>query len=164
RCHGVIDLCAHDHERAVVWRAIGEAEAIRYDGKAFWEAMERSLDGPLTTRERADAYSVLAFQTAIRSGMWAVRPRRGMIDDWADRALELSDADSVEQARALLARVQADPVGASEELLDQVTETVTRTGEADLLSFALGARSSSAFEHLRFEEAADWTRRRLELL
>ncbi len=159
-----VDLCEDEHERAALWRAIGEAQALKYDGEAFWEAMERSLDGPLDTREQADAYSVLAFQTSIRSGMWRVRPPRETIEHWIDRALELSSADSVERARALLARVQMDPLSASDELLDDVTELVARLGGDDLRSFAFGARSAAAFERLRFDEAAAWSMRRLGLV
>ena len=85
------ELTDDDRERALLWREIGYAHALRFDGEAFWDAMGRSLEGPLEDAERADAYSVLAFQTSIRSGMWAVRPEREQVDEWVDRALELDE-------------------------------------------------------------------------
>ena len=159
-----VSLSRDEHERALLWREIGLAQALRFDGEAFWAAMERSLDGPLDTNERADAYSLLAFQTSIRSGMWSVRPSRGKIEEWVERALELSREGSVEQIRALIARIQADPSDASEELLDATVTGAEETGDTDLLSFALGARSHAAFVRLQFEEAQAWSRRRLELV
>ena len=159
-----VDLSDDEHERAVLWRQIGEAQALRYDGEAFWTAMERSLEGPLDTRERAEAYSLLAFQTSIRSGMWAVLPSRELIEGWAAHALELSETGSVERVRSLLARVQAEPGEASEELLDEVTEIASGIADPDLHSWVFGARSSAAFENLRFEEAAAWSERRLALV
>jgi class 3 adenylate cyclase len=158
------ELTRDDHERALLWREIGHAQALRYDGEAFWAAMERSLDGPLDTHERADAYSRLAFETSIRSGMWAIRPTRERIETWVSRALELADEGSIESTRALLARANADPSEASEELLEAITAAAAESGDPDLLSFTFGARSHTAFEHLWFEESASWIERRLGLV
>jgi hypothetical protein len=159
-----VTLSRDEHERALLWREIGLAQALRFDGEAFWAAMERSLDGPLDSNERADAYSLLAFQTSIRSGMWSIRPRRERIEEWVERALELSREGSVEQIRALIARIQAEPSEASDELLEATVAGAEATGDSDLLSFALGARSHAAFVRLQFEEAQAWNRRRLELV
>ncbi len=158
------ELVDDEHERALLWREIGHAQALRYDGEAFWAAMNRSLEGPLDARERADAYSLLAFETSIRSGMWAIRPGRDRIEEWVKRALELADDGSVELARSLLARAHADPGETSDELLRSVAEVAERIGDPDLRSFTFAARSHAAFEHLRFEEAAAWIERRLELV
>src|SRR5207247_4264661 len=47
------ELTTDEHERALIWREIGFAQALRYDGEAFWAAMQRSLEGPLDDAERA---------------------------------------------------------------------------------------------------------------
>ena len=158
------ELTDDDHERSLLWRAIGHAQALRYDGEAFWTAMERSLDGPLDRNERADAYSRLAFETSIRSGMWSIRPGPDKIEGWVSRALELAEDGSIEAARALLARANAEPAIASEELLESVTAAAEEIGDADLLSFTFGARSHTTFEHLQFEESVEWIERRLQLV
>jgi class 3 adenylate cyclase/tetratricopeptide (TPR) repeat protein len=158
------ELTRDDHQRALLWRDIGHAQALRYDGEAFWAAMERSLDGPLDTHERADAYSRLAFETSIRSGMWSIRPGKERIEGWVLRALELAEHGSIEETRALLARANAEPAEAPDELLEFVTSAAERSGDPDLLSFTFGARSHTAFEHLKFEEAATWIERRLALI
>jgi class 3 adenylate cyclase/tetratricopeptide (TPR) repeat protein len=159
-----VELCDDDHERALLWREVGLAQALRYDGEAFWAAMERSLDGPLDTHERADAYSRLAFETSIRSGMWAIRPTKDRIETWVSLALALAGERSIEKTRALLARANAEPSEASEELLESITAAAEESGDADLLSFTFGARSHTTFEHLRFEESASWIERRLGLV
>jgi hypothetical protein len=64
----------------------------------------------------------------------------------------------------LLARANAEPREASEELLESITAAADASGDPDLLSFTFGARSHATFEHQRFEESASWIERRLELV
>jgi hypothetical protein len=64
----------------------------------------------------------------------------------------------------LLARANIELVGAPEELLDEATAVAKRLGSLELRSFALGARTQSAFDQRRFQEAADWSEQRLALL
>ena len=158
------ELTDDDRERALLWREIGYAHALRFDGEAFWDAMGRSLEGPLEDAERADAYSVLAFQTSIRSGMWAVRPEREQVDEWMDRALELDESGGVARARALLARSYVEPSDVDDEVVVEAAALAEQTGEAELRSYAFGARSHLAYARLQFAEASAWSERRLELV
>jgi class 3 adenylate cyclase len=151
-------------ERALLWREIGHAQALRYDGKAFWDAMDRSLSESTEDEERAESYSLLAFQTSIRSGMWKVRPTRGQIAEWVDRALELAPEGSIARAQALLARAHADPGSVSPDVLDEAGRYADEIGDAELRSFHFAARSHAAFEHRRLDEAALWNERRFDLL
>jgi hypothetical protein len=107
---------------------------------------------------------VLAFQTAIRSGMWTVRPERRQVDEWADRALELETADGVVRARALLARVYVEPSDVSDEDVATAAALAEQNGEAELRSYAFGARSHAAYARFRFSDASTWSERRLELV
>ena len=159
-----VELEPDERERALLWAEIGRVQALRYDGEAFWAAMHRALDGPLEADERADAYSWLAFQTSIRSGMWVTRPTRARIDEWVDRALELAEPESAAGVRALLARVNAAPEDASTDDLREASRLAELTGDDRLRSFAFAVRSHAAFERQSFDEAADWTMRRLELV
>jgi class 3 adenylate cyclase len=159
-----VALSDDERERARLWRAIGEAHALRYDGEGMRNALLRALEGPLDDAERADTYGFLAFQSSIRSAMWSIRLNMQHIEEWAARALELSADGSEARARALLALANIDLVGAPEEILDEASALADQLGSLELRSFALGARTQSAFDQGRFHEAAAHSEQRLALL
>jgi len=159
-----VELTDDEHERALLWREIGHAQALRYDGEAFWAAMNRSLEGPLDDEERAQTYSLLAFQTSLRSGMWKVRPGVGQIEAWVGRSLELEPKDDATRAQALIARANAAPAKVSESVLGEAARLAERVGDPELRSYAFGARSHAAYENRQFDAAATWSERRLELV
>jgi class 3 adenylate cyclase len=159
-----VELSDDEHEQALLWRAIGEAQALRYDGEGMRRALLRAVDGPLDDAERADAYALLAFQSSIRSAMWSIRLNMERIDEWAARALELAEDGTEAKARALLARANIELVGAPEAILDEVSTIAEALGSLELRSFALGARTQAAFDQRRFAEAASWSEQRLALL
>jgi len=157
-------LCDDPHECALVWRDVGQAQAIRYDGEGMRTSLLRALDGPLDDVERADVLAYLAFQSSIRSAMWSIRLNMDLIDTWASEALELAADGSEAKARALLALANIAPLGASEELLAEVDSLALALGSLELRSFALGARVQAAFDQSRFEEAAAFSDGRIALL
>ena len=159
-----VELCDDEHERALLWRAIGEAQALRYDGEAMRTALLRALDGPLDDAERADTYALLAFQASLRSSMWSIRLNRRLIEDWGARALEIALPGSEARVRAILARSNVEPDSTSDAELDEAAAVAEELGSPELRSYALSARSVAAFERKRFHEAADWNEQRLALL
>jgi len=68
-----LSLQPDEEAQARVWRTVGKANALKFDGEAFWTAMQNSLKVCSNKVTCADSYSELAFQTAIRSSMWAKR-------------------------------------------------------------------------------------------
>jgi class 3 adenylate cyclase len=158
------ELVEIPEERSELWGEIGLCNALRYDGEAFWAAMHRSLELCTDRVTCGETYSQLAFQTSIRSGMWRVRPKRGQIEEWADRALELAGDDGVVRAHALLARAHVRPGAVPDSVLHETSALAEQLGDPDLRSFAIAARSHAAFERLRFDDAATWSERRLELV
>jgi class 3 adenylate cyclase len=160
---GAVELCGDDHERALLWREIGRSNALRFDGDAFWSAMERALDGPLDDAERADAYSVLAFETSNRSGMWGIQTVPELVDAWADRALELAAPDSDARVRALIARTNMEPSRHTADA-DLAGVLAEQSGDLVLRSFALQVRTSAAQDAGRYEEAESLAEQRLELV
>ena len=68
-----VELTDDAYVQATLWRAIGEAHALRYDGEGMRVALLRAVDGPLSDSEKADTYAFLAFQSSIRSAMWSIR-------------------------------------------------------------------------------------------
>jgi class 3 adenylate cyclase len=156
-----VELADDQATRAALWTEIGHVHALRYDGEAFWDAMLRSLElGALDQDGEADAYASLAFQTAIRSGMWLKRPELASLPGWISKAIELSAPDSRARAQALLARSistvsERDAIAAS-VLADDLDDI-------ELRSFAFGARASAAAQRGAWDEGSTLSENRLQL-
>ncbi len=159
-----LELSDDAHERARFSREIGEAHALRYDGERMRVALLHALEGPLDDVERADTFAFLAFQSSIRSAMFPIRLNRHLIDEWAGNALTLADEGSEARARALLSLVNIEPSDASDEVLDEASTLAESLDNLELRSYALGARSQTAFERRQFLQAATCSEQRLELL
>ena len=149
-------------ERALLWREIGRAHALRYDGEAFWTAMDRSLDVCTDRATCGETYSLLAFQTAIRSGMWKRRPESPLVDGWIAKALELSEPETASRARALIAQAYWHPRNGADAAREG-SRIADRLGDADLRSYAWMARAAVAFRALHLPEAAEWALRRFDV-
>jgi class 3 adenylate cyclase len=130
-------------ERAEIWRAIGSANALKFDGQAFWTAMEKSLEASTDPAFAADTYAELAFHTAIRSGMWAARPDSSLVESWIDRALELADDQGPARVKALLARAFWEP--SRGDAAEEAGLLVEGLRDPELLSRAWQARTDTAF-------------------
>ena len=159
--HRALSLQPDEEAEARVWQAVGKANALKFDGEAFWTAMQSSLKVCSNKATCADTYSELAFQTAIRSSMWAKRPDRELVAGWIEQALELSEPGSDSRAKALIARSfweQNTPDAARE-----ASELAERSGDIELRSYAWGARGTVAFGEADFESALTWSQRRLNV-
>ena len=146
-----------------IWREIGHANAIYFNGKAFSSAMQRAIelaDDDLTT---ADLYAELAFQTLVRAGMWGVAPEAGLVEGWIGRALELAPPDSAARAKALIARCYSD-YDKSPELASEASGIAERLGDPVVRSYGYDVLGLTAFAAGDYDEAAEWTRRRLSLV
>jgi hypothetical protein len=159
--HQALSLEPDDEAQARIWRAVGTANAVKFDGDAFLAAMQRSLTFDTIRATRANTYSELAFQAAIRVGMFRKHLARDVVDGWIDSALALSDSD-LPRARALIARGMWDRTAAKSA--HEGWQLADRLGERNLLSYAMGAQSEVALASGDFESALDWTRRRLNLV
>src|SRR5262249_45479634 len=89
-----VELTSDANLRAALWRQVGEANALRYDGESFAAAMQRSLELCTDRVTCGGTYALLAFHTASRSGMWSRQLDPGAVDVWIERALELSPPQS----------------------------------------------------------------------
>ncbi len=149
--------------RSLLWREVGHAQALRYDGEAFWAAMQQSLEVCPDRVTCADTYSLLAFHTARRAGMWPTRASRELMLEWVDRALELSDPGSASRARALIAQCVASEE-ARPEPAAEASMIAERLDDAELRSFAFDARALADFKAHRYDDALSWVERRLALV
>jgi class 3 adenylate cyclase/tetratricopeptide (TPR) repeat protein len=150
-------------EQAAIWRQIGVAHALRYDGDPLLEAMQRSLELSTDAVTRADTYADLAIQTATRAGMWRTRPESELVNGWIEQALDLAEPESPARAKALIARAFWARRDTRQEARE-ASALADRLGNLQLRSQALAARSIAAFAEGDFEESLMWAQRQLEMI
>jgi class 3 adenylate cyclase/tetratricopeptide (TPR) repeat protein len=157
-----LQLEPDESARVALWREVGRANVFKFDGEAFWTAMQNALEGS-DRATAADTYSQLAFHTATRAAMWKRRPDRKLIEGWIEQALDLSEAETAARARALIARAFSDPEAFS-EAAQAASELADRLGDMELRSWAWGARVEVAFARGEYEDAFTWARRRFDIV
>ena len=155
-----LELAPADPE---LWRRLGSAAALRFDGAGFCAAMERALELEEDPLRQAEIYAELAFHSGIRMGMWRTRPDRERAATWLEQALARTPPDSRLRAKALTAQAFWEPLG-SLDVAGEAVSLAGRMGDAELQAYAAGAHSYASLENLRFDEAVTWAERRLELL
>jgi class 3 adenylate cyclase len=160
--HRALELEEDGPKRAEIWRTIGRAHAMQYEGEAFWAAMEKSLEVCYDRATCGDTYSVLALQTLIRMGMWKQKPDFALVRGWIERALEMAVPGSRGHARALIAKALSSED--DEPAAREAAEVAERLGDPELRSYALEARSAAAMFHGRYDDAWSWAQKRFVLI
>jgi hypothetical protein len=153
-----VELESRRDAQVEIWREIGHAHAIYFDGKAFSAAMQRAIelaDDDLTT---ADLYAELAFQTMIRAGMWGVPPQADLVEDWIGRTLELAPPDTAARAKALIARCY-NAHDKSPELASEASGIAERLGDPVIRSYGFDVLCLTAVAAGDWGDAADWAHR-----
>lgn len=158
-----LDLEEREQTRAKLWRDIGHAHAMRYEGQAFWEAMQNSLQVCKDRATCGETYGLLALHTAARSGMWQRRPDHELVTGWIDQALELSEPETPTRVRALIARAFWTPKE-SAEAAREAERLAERLGDRELQSWALDALLAQAYSQHHYDEAYELARERLNLI
>ena len=161
--HRALDLEADEVRQSQLWRKVGLANSLKFDGQAFWTAMQRSLAVCHDREICANTYADLALQTAIRSGMWPQRPQRELVQGWIDQALKLASPGSAAQAKALIADCFWNQQ-AGREAADEAHSLSERLGDVQLRAYALNALGWIAFAEQEYAEAAGWAERALGLV
>ena len=158
-----VELETSPHAQVEIWREIGHANALYFDGRGFSSAMERAIELTDDGLATADLYSELAFQTLVRSGMWGVAPEARLLEGWIARALELASPDSAARAKALIARCYSD-YDKSPELASEASGIAEELGDPVVRSYSYDVQGLMAFASGDYDEAAEWSRRRLSLV
>ncbi len=161
--HRALELEEGQPARSRLWREIGHANALKYDGEAFWTAMERSLEICEDRATCGETYAELAYQTTGRAGMWKTAPDRELVAGWIEQARTLAAPESEAQAKALLAGVMWGDEPEHESLLE-AGRIAERLGKPELRCDALWLRGSEAYRGGRFEEALTWWQHMLDVL
>jgi tetratricopeptide (TPR) repeat protein len=124
--------------------------------------MERSITLCVDRETCGETYAQLAYQSALRSGMWRTRPDPELVDGWIDQALELAAPESRGRAKALVARCfwgEED----RRHIAEEASRIAEKFGDAELRVDGYSARSVAAFAAGDFPDALQWTERLLEL-
>jgi class 3 adenylate cyclase len=161
--HRAIALETDPEGRAALWHAVGRANVLKFDGEAFWTAMQASLEAADDPSTSVEVYADLAFQTSLRNGMWKRHPDPELIQGWIDRTLELAEPGSAARAKALLARADQEPEG-SEELAQEALEIAEGMDDVELRSFAIAAIALAAVARGDYAEGYAWSRNQLDLV
>jgi class 3 adenylate cyclase len=161
--HRAIELEPDEVRQSELWRKVGLANALKFDGEEFWTAMQRSLAVCHDREKCATSYADLALQTAIRSGMWWKRPDPELVGGWIEQALTLAPPESAARAKALIARSFWDRKGEGESARE-ASALAERLGDLELRSHALGALAVTAFADGDYLESLSWAQRRLEIV
>ena len=138
--------------QAELWRTLGLAHALTYDGDGLWTAMRNAIELSSDRRFKAETYAELAYETVIRFGMWKQRPNTELIESWIKEALELAGDHDPAMVRALTARALLDPVK-GDDSAREAFGIATSLGDQDLLRLAVGARTEVAMAAERYEDA-----------
>jgi class 3 adenylate cyclase len=147
-------------EQALIWRRIGDANALKFDSDAFVSAMQHSLELTDAPQERAETYAQLAFQTASRSGMFQSHPARALSEEWSALAIAGAEAGSPTHVRALIAQA----LWGDEEVALEANRLAERLGDPELRSYAWDARGAAEFRKGDFAAAHNSELHRFDLV
>jgi class 3 adenylate cyclase/tetratricopeptide (TPR) repeat protein len=148
--------------QARLWRRIGRAHALNYDGDAFMAAMTTALELAADERQRAETYAELAFEGTMRSGMWKRRISREQMEEWTTHALEGVAEGSEAHVKVLVGSVFWGLAGDS--VAQQASQFAERLGDLSLRSSAWDARGVAFFREGNFDAAHEWETRRFDFL
>ena len=149
-----VELHPERSDAVQLWRSIGLANALRYDGMGLWNAMQHAIDLCTDRRLLGELYAELSVETASRSGMWAHVPDIEMVQGWIDRALELAEPGTRARAHALIALCFWSP-GRPSWAVEELNELTRTLGDPWLRIQASIAAWLQEFAEGRYAEALD---------
>jgi class 3 adenylate cyclase len=156
--HRAAELNPNDAE---LWRAIGRASALKFDGEAFWTAMLKAVELTSEPTTLGDLYAELAFESSMRGGMWKRPPDHALVNGWLEQAIELAEAGGRSEAQALVAKaLWTDDI----EIADRAVALAEQLDDGELVSYAYWARSGASFVIFEYDVAYEWASRRFALI
>jgi class 3 adenylate cyclase len=146
-----------------VHRATARAHAYNFAGEPFWESMQLAIAHADDEEVKAELYAEIAFESALRSGIWQQMPKRESVDTWVDRALEGAPPGSRARAMALIARARWNP-GEGADASIEASRIAEALDDPALRSAAWDSRGIVSFVAGEFDHGRAWAERRFELL
>jgi hypothetical protein len=156
--HRAVELAPDEME---LWRQIGHASALKFDGEAFWAAMLKAIDLTAEPIVLGELYAELAFESSMRGAMWRKHPDHTLVENWLDRALEFAAPGSRAHAQGLVTKALLTD---DTEIADQAIAVAERLQDAEVTSYAYWARSGAAFITCDYVTAYEWAKRRFTLI
>ena len=145
---------------AELWHSMARVNALKFDGTAYWESMQKALELAVGEAERGELYAELSFESTMRGAMWKVAPDWAIVSGWIEQALEHAPPDSRSFAYGLVGKsMLEDDIPAAERAI----AIAERLDDVELLSFGLSAHSANAQSTADFATASELALRRLEL-
>jgi DNA-binding SARP family transcriptional activator len=151
-----------DDARCELWTTVARASALKFDGEAFWTAMEQALSLARDDPTRAEICSRLAVESYVRAGMWTRTPALERVGEWVASALELAPPQTASRARALIAKACRDID--DRDAADEAAAIAERLDDPELCVHAWDACATVAMAAAEYEAAWEWRTRRLRLL
>jgi class 3 adenylate cyclase/tetratricopeptide (TPR) repeat protein len=149
-----------DPQNPNLWHAIGRANALKFDGEAFWEAMLKAVELASDPEELATLYGELSFESTMRGAMWKRPPDDALALEWVDRAHELAAPDSRAYGYASIAKaMRTDDAVAAQRAI----EIAQQLDDLELLSHGYFTRFGIDQGAAEFGSAYEWDLRRREL-
>jgi DNA-binding SARP family transcriptional activator len=146
-----------------LWRALGRANALKYDGEQYWISMQRAIELCTDRQLLAELYGELAFETSNRAGMWRERPESDIVDGWIAQALKLSEPGSPARVKAQLALGYWNPEGAG-DAPREAAQAADRLGDPVLRSYAYDAWAITLFVRGRLDLGYELEKQRFALV
>ncbi len=150
-----------DPDDALLWREIGRANALKFDGEAYWQAMLRAVELTSDPAALGELYGELSFESSMRGAMWRKAPDDAIAVGWIEQALELAGPDSRGCAYALIARAMREDDAVAAERALAIAEQLD---DLELRSFGFFTCFGLHQGEADFAGAYEWDRRRRELV
>ncbi|MDQ2984540.1 MAG: AAA family ATPase [Actinomycetota bacterium] len=161
--HRALELESSEEARSGLWRSIGRTYALKFDGENFWTAMQNAFKGCRDRMIQGELYAELAFETAIRSGMWKRMPDPKLVQEWIAKAVELTEPESRARVKALIASARWNPVDGAAAAIE-ASALAEGLGDPELRSSAFDVRGITAFVSGEYDLGRAWEERRFELI
>ncbi len=145
---------------AELWHSIAHVNALKFDGTAFWESMQKTLELTAGEAERGELFAELSFESTMRGAMWKVAPDWAIVSGWIEQALEHAAPDSRSYAYGLVGKSMLEDDIPTAERAIAIAE---RLDDVELLSFGLSAHAAVAQFTADFATASELAQRRLGL-
>jgi class 3 adenylate cyclase/MoxR-like ATPase len=143
-----------------LWQAIGRANALKFDGEAYWQAKLRAIELTSDRTLLAELYGELALESTMRGAMWKRAPDDETIEGWIEQGLELAAPESRAFACASITKgYREDDVARTE----QAISIARRIGDVELVSWGVYALFAIAQIAGDYAGAHAWARQRLAL-
>jgi tetratricopeptide (TPR) repeat protein len=134
-----------------LYETLGRAHSFRFDGDAFWGAMEKALELCANQDRRAELYMLLVCETAGRAGMWKQMPDRELVAGWVRHALDLSEPGSLTHLRTLVGGFWFEAV--DNETADRAAARLLEVGDSRAVVDAFDTRKVLAFRRGHYDQA-----------